>query len=151
MLDLVRFLIEKNISISSVESFTVGHFAAALGSIPGVSAVYKGSLVSYQNIIKQKVLGIPQEIIDHYGVVSEEVAGLMCINGQKMFDTDLCISFTGNAGPDAMEGKKVGLIYIGIAYKDDVHTYKYELSGSRQQIVEQAVAIGKMKIFEILK
>lgn len=90
-------------------------------------------------------------MIDTYGVVSNEVAGLMCINGQKMFETDLCISFTGNAGPDAMEGKKVGLIYIGIAYKDEVHTYEYELEGSRKQIVEQALAIGKMKISEILK
>lgn len=151
MEEIVRLLIEKNVSISSVESFTVGNFALALGSVPGVSAVYKGSLVSYQNIIKHKVLGIPQEVIDTYGVVSNEVAGLMCINGQKMFDTDLCISFTGNAGPDAMEGKKVGLIYIGIAYKSDVHTYEYELSGSRKQIVEQAIAIGKMKISEILK
>ena len=92
MEDIVRLLIEKNVSISSVESFTVGNFAAALGSVPGVSAVYKGSLVSYQNIIKHKVLGIPQEVIDTYGVISNEVAGLMCINGQKMFDTDLCIS-----------------------------------------------------------
>ena len=50
-----------------------------------------------------------------------------------------------------MEGKKVGLIYIGIAYMSDVHTYEYELSGSRKQIVEQAIAIGKMKISEILK
>lgn len=151
MEDLVRLLIKKNVTISSVESFTVGNFAATLGSVPGVSAVYKGSLVSYQTIIKHQVLGIPQEVIDTYGVVSNEVAGLMCINGQKIFDTDLCISFTGNAGPDAMEGKKVGLIYIGIAYKDEVHTYEYELEGSRKQIVEQALAIGKMKISEILK
>ena len=115
MEDLVRLLIKKNVTISSVESFTVGNFAATLGSVPGVSAVYKGSLVSYQTIIKHQVLGIPREVIDTYG------------------------------------GKKVGLIYIGIAYKDEVHTYEYELEGSRKQIVEQALAIGKMKISEILK
>lgn len=51
----------------------------------------------------------------------------LCVLMDRKCDTDLCISFTGNAGPDAMEGKKVGLIYIGIAYKSDVHTYEYEL------------------------
>lgn len=68
-----------------------------------------------------------------------------------MFDTDVCVSFTGNAGPDAMEGKKVGLIYIGISYQDDVHTYEYELSGSRQEIVNQAIQLGIMNLLNILK
>ena len=148
---LARYLIEHNISISSVESFTVGGFAERIGSIPGISAVYLGSLVSYSTRIKRDVLNIDQKIIDKYGVVSKEVAGLMAINGQKMFDSDLCVSFTGNAGPSAMEGKPVGLIYIGIAYKEHIHTFAYELSGSRDDIKKQAISIGIEKSLEILK
>ncbi len=151
MEELAKLLINKNLSIASIESFTVGNFASRIGMVPGISKVYKGSLVSYQTIIKLEVLHIDPEIISTYGVVSKEIAGLMCINGKKMFDTDVCVSFTGNAGPDAMEGKKVGLIYIGISYQDDVHTYEYELSGSRQEIVNQAIQLGIMNLLNILK
>lgn len=151
MEELAEFLIKNNISISSVESFTVGGFANAIGSISGISAVYCGSLVSYQTRIKRDVLGIEQEIIDRYGVVSKEVAGLMAIDGQEMFDSDVCISFTGNAGPTAMEGKPVGLIYIGVAHDGNIHTFCYELEGSREEIKKQAISLGIEKILEILK
>ena len=99
MEELAQLLIQRNISISSVESFTVGGFAKTIGSISGISAVYRGTLVSYQTRIKRDVLHIDEKIIDQFGVVSKEVAGLMAIQGQKMFDSDVCISFTGNAGP----------------------------------------------------
>ena len=58
MNELAELLIEKGITISSVESFTVGNFATMLGSIPGISKVYKGSLVTYQNKTKEKVIYI---------------------------------------------------------------------------------------------
>lgn len=149
--ELAQFLIENNISICSVESFTVGGFAHMIGSVSGISAVYRGSLVSYQTRIKRDVLKIDEEILQKYGVVSNEVAGLMAIHGQKMFDSDLCISFTGNAGPTAMEGKPVGLIYIGITYQDKIHTFCFELAGTREEIQNQAIFIGIEKILDILK
>ncbi|MDE6952714.1 MAG: CinA family protein [Erysipelotrichales bacterium] len=151
MNELATLLKERDISIASVESFTVGAFANAIGSISGISQVYRGSLVSYQTRIKRDVLKINQDIIDTYGVVSNEIAGLMAINGKELFSSDLCISFTGNAGPTAMEGKPVGLIYIGIAYMNDIYTYCFELSGSREDIKKQAVMFGVEKILDILK
>lgn len=150
MNELAQILISKNISISTVESFTVGGFANMLGSVSGISAVYRGSLVSYQTRIKRDVLHIDETIIDEYGVVSKEIAGLMAIRGQEMFDSDLCISFTGNAGPSAMEEKPVGLIFIGIAYAKMIHTYCFELSGSREDIKQQALLLGVEKILEII-
>lgn len=149
--ELAEILKKNDISIASVESFTVGAFANAIGSISGISQVYRGSLVSYQSRIKRDVLHIDQEIIDTYGVVSLEVAGLMAIQGKKMFSSDICISFTGNAGPTAMEGKPVGLIYIGIAFLDKIQTYCFELSGTRDDIKNQAILLGIEKILEILK
>ena len=107
--------------------------------------------MSYQTRIKRDILHIDEKIIDQFGVVSKEVAGLMAIQGQKMFDSDVCISFTGNAGPSAMEGKPVGLIYIGIAYGENIYTFCYRLSGSRDDIQKQAILIGIEKILEILK
>lgn len=151
MEELAALLKERNISISSVESFTVGGFASMIGSISGISQVYRGSLVSYQTCIKRDVLKIDEKVIDTYGVVSNEVAGLMAIQGQKMFSSDLCVSFTGNAGPTAMEGKPAGLIYIGVAYLDNIYTYCFELSGSRDDIKKQAILLGIEKILNILK
>lgn len=151
MEELAEILKLRDISISSVESFTVGGFASLIGSISGISKVYKGSLVSYQTCIKRDVLKIDEKIIDEYGVVSNEVAGLMAINGQKMFESDICISFTGNAGPTAMEGKPVGLVYIGIVFYDKIKTFSLQLNGSRQQIKEQAIYLGCNELLKLLK
>ena len=148
--ELAKTLIQYNISISSVESFTVGNFATMLGSIPGISKVYKGSLVTYQNETKERLLGISHEVIEKYGVVSKEIASLMCINGKQILNSDICVSFTGNAGPEAMEGKPVGLVYIGILY-EGVNIYELKLSGSREEICQQAVEFVIRKLIEKIK
>ena len=123
--------------ISTVESFTGGLMAAKLTSIPGASKFYKGSLVSYANEIKEK-LGIDTS----NGVVNKEVAKEMALKGKEFFNTDLCISFTGNAGPEAMEDKPVGLIFIAINEK----VYELNLSGNRDEIRKQAVDFAFDKI-----
>lgn len=151
MNELAQLLIENNISISSVESFTVGNFAAMLGSVPGISKVYKGSLVTYQSITKERLLSIDHHIIEKYGVVSKEIASLMCINGKSILDSDICVSFTGNAGPEAMEEKPVGEVYIGINIKNDISIYKLNLEGSRKEIVDKAIAFVIKKLIEKLK
>lgn len=148
--ELAKILIENNISISSVESFTVGNFASLIGSIPGISQVYKGSLITYQNEVKERLLSIPSNIINTNGVVSKEVASLMCINGKAILKSDICVSFTGNAGPDVMENKPVGLVYVGIAY-EDVTIYQLQLKGSRKEIVDQAISFVVKKLIEKIK
>lgn len=151
MNELAQLLIENHISISSVESFTVGNFATMLGSVPGISKVYKGSLVTYQSITKERLLSIDHSLIEEYGVVSKEIASLMCINGRSILDSDICVSFTGNAGPDAMEGKPVGEVYIGVNIKGDISIYKLNLDGSRKEIVDKAITFVIRKIIEKIK
>lgn len=149
--ELAQLLIKQGISISSIESFTTGGFANMIGSISGISAVYRGSLVSYQTRTKRDLLNIDEKVIAKFGVVSIEVSQLMVLHGKHMFDSDLCISFTGNAGPTAMEGKPVGLVFISIAYKQEIRGYRFELSGSREEIKKQAILLGIEKILDILK
>ena len=76
----------------------------------------------------------------------------MASNGQKLLNVDYCVSFTGNAGPTAMEGKPVGLIYIGIAIYDKVEVYEFHLSGDRDTIqnegVKNALKLLEQKILE---
>lgn len=147
---LAKLLIEYNLSIGSVESFTVGNFASMLGNIPGISKVFKGSLVTYQSNTKERLLGIEHEMIERYGVVSKEIASMMVVNGKNILDSDICVSFTGNAGPEAMEGKPVGEVYIGIYY-DRLYVYKLSLDGNRQEIVKQAVCFARDKLIKLLE
>ena len=153
MQEIVSYLIEKNISIASVESFTVGAFANKIGSIPGVSKIYRGSMVTYQTQIKQKLLQIDQHKINQFGVVSEEIAYDMAKNGSAIFDCDLCVSFTGNSGPLPMEDKPVGLCYMGVSFTGNVSVFTLHLNGNREEIKTQAIkeacCIIKEKILKI--
>lgn len=146
--ELIKILTRKKLSISSCESFTVGNFGARLGSVSGASLVYKGSLICYNTSIKVNVLKVNQETVERYGVVSKEVANEMCINGAKLFDSDICVSFTGNAGPSAMENKPVGLIYIGINFMGKIEVIECHLNGTRHENVNEAIEIALKKLLE---
>ena len=139
-------------TLGSVESFTGGLFAREITKVSGASHFFKGALVTYASEEKNRILGISYNDIDQYGVVSREVAAQMASNGQKLLNVDYCVSFTGNAGPTAMEGKPVGLVYIGIAIYDKVEVYEFHLSGDRDTIqnegVNNALKILERKILE---
>ena len=133
---------EKGLTLGSVESFTGGSFASEITSVSGASHFFKGAYVTYATEEKNRLLGISWDVIDRYGVVSQEVAGEMAGHGKVLLNVDYCVSFTGNAGPEAMEGKPVGDIYIGIAFKDMVQVFAYNLEGSRKEIQKQAINIA---------
>ena len=146
-----NLLKEKGLTLGSVESFTGGLFAREITKIPGASKFYKGGLVTYWTEEKIKVLGIGEELVHQFGVVSKECAYEMAKNGKNILGVDICVSFTGNAGPDAMENKPVGEIYIGISIFDRVLTFPYALKGDRNEIQEKAVSIAYELIAKELK
>lgn len=127
--------------IATIESFTGGLMAAKLTSIPGASRFFKGGLVTYYNEIKAK-LGVDIS----KGVINKEVALSMSQKGKEYFDVDLCLSFTGNAGPTSMENKPVGLVYIGIGEE----VFELFLFGTREEIRNQAVEFAFEKIEKFL-
>ena len=133
---------EKGRTLGSVESFTGGKFASEITSVSGASHFFKGALVTYATEEKSRLLGISYKDIDQYGVVSKEVAGQMASNAKKLLNVDYCVSFTGNAGPEAMEGKPVGEIHIGIAFYDSVQVHSFQLEGSRNEIQDKAIIIA---------
>lgn len=129
-------------TIGSVESFTGGLFASEITNVPGSSAYYRGSLITYSSEIKNHVLRID---VSH-GVISKETALEMTKAGRRLLDVDYCVSFTGNAGPTAMDNKPVGLVYVAI--NDDV--YELQLKGTRKQIKKQAVDFALEKVAAII-
>ena len=145
------YIKEKGITLGSVESFTGGLFAREITRIPGASKFYKGGLVTYATEEKINVLKVDKEVVNRYGVVSSECAYQMALKGRELLNVDLCVSFTGNAGPDVMEGKACGEIYIGISIEDRTYTYPYLLKGDRNSVQTEAVCIAFDLIKNLLK
>ena len=147
---LVEKFLNKNMTLSCAESLTGGLFASTVTSIPGVSKFFKGGVVAYWNEIKHNVINVSRETIDTVGVVSAECASEMARGVKKLYQSNIAISFTGNAGPTAMEGKPVGLVYIGVIIDDVVFTFEYNFIGTRDEIRKQCVEEGIKKILELI-
>ncbi len=112
-----RKLLERKLTISAAESCTGGMFAAALTDIPGISAVFDRSLVTYSNEAKMSELGVRAETLEKYGAVSEETALEMAEGVRRVSGSDIGISVTGIAGPGGgTDAKPVGTVYIGFVY-----------------------------------
>ena len=143
------YLRERGLTLGSVESFTGGLFAQQITSVGGASKFYKGGYITYATEEKVNLLLIPQSEVDKYGVVSKEIAYHMANNARQLLKVDVCVSFTGNAGPEAMEGKPVGEVHIGIATKESAQVYSLLLKGNRNEIQAQAVDFALEKLLKI--
>ena len=99
--DVLESFVKKGWSLGSVESLTGGLFSSTICSIPGASRVYKGSIISYANEVKENLAHVKDETIRTYGVVSKEVAEEMALGGLEALNVNVAVSFTGNAGPTA--------------------------------------------------
>lgn len=139
MIELVNTLKEHGLTISSCESFTAGLFCSKIGEVSGASSVLKGGIVTYTNEAKIRLAQVDEDVIRRYGAVSEQCVIQMARNVKEMFQSDIGVSFSGNAGPSPSEGKAVGLIYCAIAYLDNVKVFKLQLDKSRNEIRDEAV------------
>jgi nicotinamide-nucleotide amidase len=127
-------LCQKGLTLGTVESATGGLVANLITDIPGSSDYFKGSVVSYSNEVKNRVVGVKSETLDKYGAVSHQVVEEMAIGGRKLLNVDICLADTGIAGPGgATKGKPVGLFYLGVAHKEGVFSRKYQFHGTRGQ------------------
>jgi nicotinamide-nucleotide amidase len=150
--ELANVLKERKWTITSAESLTGGLFQQEITSISGASSIFKGGIVCYSNEIKRDIVQVKQETLETYGSVSEECARELAENVMKIFGTDIGISFTGVAGPDELEGKPVGTIFIGIALKGRPSIVeKIKLSGSRGANRNRAVRYGCYFLLKYLR
>ena len=150
--EVMKTLKTRQLTITAAESLTGGLFQQGLTAISGASSVFSGGVVCYSNHVKQQLLQVRQETLDTHGAVSEQCAKELAENGSKIFKTDIGISFTGVAGPDELEGKPVGTIYIGIAMKGRTTLVeKITLSGTREANRNRAVKFGCYFLLRTLK
>ena len=130
----------KGRTLCAVESLTGGMFSSTITAISGASHFFKGGIVTYMTEEKVRLLNISYDEIDKYGVVSEQIASLMAMRGARILKSDYCVSFTGNAGPEAMEGKPVGTVYIGFYCYNKAIVYRFQLNGTRNQIQQECIS-----------
>ena len=145
---LVRLLMQKNMTLSTAESCTGGMLAQKITSVPGVSSVYAGGFVTYATEEKHKMLGVPRKILRENGAIAKKTAKQMALGAARQTGTDVAVSVTGNAGPDAAEGKPVGLVYIGVCIDGKAVGRKFLFTGSRNEIREKACAEAMRLILE---
>ena len=150
---LGRLLTEKKVTISTAESCTGGKIAATLSSVSGASNYFKGSVVSYATQTKINVLGIANEVIAKYGVVSAEVATEMAKSVQKIMTSDFAIATTGNAGPTkGDESAELGTVFIAVATPNGVFVEEFNFGQPREKVIDRAVSKALELIYkEILK
>jgi nicotinamide-nucleotide amidase len=141
--ELMKILKGNNLTLTAAESLTGGLFQQELTSIPGASSVFNGGVVCYSNDVKQQVLKVQQETLEKLGAVSEQCAKELAENALMLFKTDIGISFTGVAGPEELEGKPVGTVFIGIAIKGrPTIVEEVTLSGTRDAIRNRSIKFG---------
>ncbi|CEG26866.1 competence/damage-inducible protein A [Bacillus sp. B-jedd] len=152
MKEVAKELKDSGLTISAAESLTGGMFQEQFTSIPGAGGSLKGGVVCYTNEVKANVLRVKKETIENKGVVSAQCAAELAENVASLMNADIGISFTGVAGPDELEGKPVGTVYIGIAINGKpASVEKLNLGGERAANRIRTVKYGCYFLLKKLK
>ena len=132
-------LINKEKTFALAESCTGGNMAHVITLIPGSSKVFKGAAVTYANATKTKVLGVPSEMIEKCGVVSQDVVESMATGVRSLMDADYGVATTGIAGPSGgTDENPVGTVWIGVASASGVVSKCFNFGKDRENIINRA-------------
>jgi nicotinamide-nucleotide amidase len=146
-----NLFISKGLKLSTAESCTGGYISHLLTSIPGSSAYYQGSIISYSNDIKQSILKVEDSVLNSHGAVSEECVRSMLKGLLQTTNTDLGIAISGIAGPDGgSEEKPVGTVWIAVGNEKEISATLIKVNrGDRLKNIEYAshVALNKLRLF----
>ncbi len=150
---LISLAKEKNITLGTAESCTGGLIGATLVNVSGASAVFWGGIISYDNSVKENVLGVKGEILRTVGAVSEDCALQMAKGACRVLNTDMAVAVTGIAGPTGGTPQKpVGTVFIAVAKKDgQAICTENHFSGDRDAVRAQTVEKALTLLTEIVE
>lgn len=121
--EIQRVLYDTHKTLGTAESCTGGRIAEAIIAVPGASSYFKGSIVSYTNDIKEKLLHVDCQVLEEQTAVCEDVAKAMVAGAIEAMDVDFAVSATGVAGPGGGTAESpVGTIWIAVGNKDEIKT-----------------------------
>lgn len=148
---LGRELLKQGKTIAFAESCSGGLASSLVTDVAGSSEYLLGSVVTYTNMAKNKLINVQHDTLDKFGAVSRETACEMAVGVRRLLGSDLGVSITGNAGPCASEGKPVGLVYIAVATGDVVYCQEHRFASTRTEnklriaLTAISMAIDKLK------
>lgn len=129
----------KGMTFASAESCTGGNIAHVITLIPGSSEVFKGTAVTYATPMKTKVLGVSEEMIRQFGVVSQQVVENMATGVRNLMEADFGLATTGVAGPSGgTEENPVGTVWIGVALPKGVVSKRFNFGKDRENVINRA-------------
>ncbi|WEW60185.1 hypothetical protein PRK78_005670 [Emydomyces testavorans] len=144
--EIVHLLQQSHQTLGISESLTGGGLMAAVTSVEGCSAVFRGGVVSYATPLKQHLLNVDGDLISAHGVIHAEVAAQMAAGARTvttqhdMTLTSWGVGTTGVAGPDPQDGKPVGMVFIGVASESGRRGFgPFYFPGSRERVREATI------------
>ncbi len=146
-----KLLRAAGLRLSVAESCTGGLVSHLLTNLPGASLVFDSSVVSYSNDSKIRLLGVRSSLIKKFGAVSEETARAMAVAVRKKRNTDFSLSTTGNLGPDPMEGKRIGLVYMAVDREEETVSKGMIFDGERETIKFLAAEASLRFLSEVIE
>ncbi len=141
VLELLR---QRGQTLALAESCTGGGLGAALAGVPGASDVWLGGVIAYANGVKQGLLGVPAELLQAHGAVSDPVAQAMAEGARRATGADWALAITGVAGPGGgSDAKPVGLVHLAVAGPDGCSSEGVRFGASRGREWIQTLAAGE--------
>lgn len=144
--DIAEILAERNQTVSVAEADTCGLVGYMFSTVPGSSRWFPGGVIAYTGGLKQKVLGVSDELYETKGTVSPEMAVAMAVGARDLTSTDYAVSVTGIAGPTGgRSGLPIGTFYIGVAGPDGlevaerIHTDTGDRDGNKRQAADAVI------------
>lgn len=153
---IVAGLVERGATLGLAESITGGRLADQVVSVPGASAVFVGSAVTYATAAKARVLGVPTDLLVRRGAVDPEVARAMALGARDMWSTTYAVATTGSAGPDPAPGGSevpdvpAGVAYVAVAGPGGVGVWRVDAPGGREAVRDAVVAAAWTHLREVL-
>lgn len=148
---IIKICATEKLRLATAESCTGGLISACLTEISGSSAVVDRGFVVYSNQAKQDLLGVPADLIEQFGAVSEEVARAMAIGALTRAGVDLAVAVTGVAGPGGGSvAKPVGLVHRALCFGQQVDHVRDMFDGDRYQVRDRTLQASLRQIIEAI-
>lgn len=149
---LGSLLKERELTVGFAESCTGGNLAHRITQIPGSSAYFLGSVVSYSNDVKANVLGVSRGSLSQYGAVSQQVVTEMAEGVSRLMRSDCAIATSGIAGPDGgTKFKPVGTVWMSAKLQDQIVTECKHFDGDRNTVIESATNHALVMLINLLR
>jgi len=142
---------KQNLTVATAESCTGGYIAHRITAVPGASDYFEGSIVSYDNRIKEELLDVDKKTIERYGVVSCEVVEQMAVNVARKLKTGCSIAVSGIMGPEGgTKEKPVGTVWICTMNENELLSREYRVGSSREENIERTANLAILQLLKML-